>query len=79
MAVADMEPNGAGAAREPREFGGMPPWVKLFLIIGVALALLFVTAKLTGVGGNHGPGRHGGGGSTPTSAADHQPPVGHRP
>ncbi len=33
-----------------------PRWVKVFGIIALVLALLFVVSLLTG--GNHGPGRH---------------------
>lgn len=35
-----------------------PRWVKVFGIIAIVLILLFVILKLTGIGGNHGPGRH---------------------
>jgi hypothetical protein len=37
---------------------GTPRWVKIFAIIAIVLILLFVILKLTGIGGNHGPGRH---------------------
>jgi hypothetical protein len=40
---------------------GMPRWAKVFGIVVLALVLLFVVANLTGLGGDHGPGRHGGG------------------
>lgn len=35
-----------------------PRWVKVSGIIVIILVLLFFILKLTGVGGNHGPGRH---------------------
>ncbi|MFC0274843.1 hypothetical protein ACFFIX_26395 [Metabacillus herbersteinensis] len=35
-----------------------PRWVKVSGIIVISLVLLFVIMKLTGIGGNHGPGRH---------------------
>ncbi|PAE36667.1 hypothetical protein [Bacillus sp. 7884-1] len=35
-----------------------PRWVKVFGIIAIVLILLFVILKLTGIGGNHDPGRH---------------------
>ena len=38
----------------------MPRWVKVSIAIAVALVALFVVLKLTGAGGEHGPGRHGG-------------------
>jgi hypothetical protein len=72
----DME---RGRDREPSI--GMPRWVKVFLIIALALVLLFVVGKLTGVGGEHGPGRHGSGDDAPSSVVNedggHQPPVRH--
>jgi hypothetical protein len=37
----------------------MPRWVKVSLIVAGVLGALFVIAKLTGAGGDHGPGRHG--------------------
>jgi hypothetical protein len=50
---------------------GTPRWVKVFGIVVIVLVLGFVIMKLTGVGGEHGPGRHtpsGGGGDTPPSS-----------
>lgn len=35
-----------------------PRWVKVSGIIVITLVLLFFILKLTGIGGNHGPGRH---------------------
>jgi hypothetical protein len=40
---------------------GMPRWVKVFIIIAIALALAFVVSQLLGV--EHGPGLHNSGGS----------------
>ncbi len=37
---------------------GMPRWVKVSAIIVGILVLLVVLVKVTGVGGEHGPGRH---------------------
>jgi hypothetical protein len=55
----------------------MPRWVKVFVVIGAVLALVLVIGLVFG-GGEHGPGRHGGGNGdeTPTS---HVPPVDHAP
>jgi hypothetical protein len=39
---------------------GMPRWVKVFGAVILALVLLFVVLKVTGIGGDHGPGRHTG-------------------
>jgi hypothetical protein len=48
---------------------GTPRWVKVFGIIALVLVLLVVIIMFTGVGGEHGPGRHipsgGAGGHTP--------------
>jgi hypothetical protein len=47
-----------------------PRWVKVSAIIVGVLILLVVIAKLTGLGGDHGPGRHtGASGALPTSEA----------
>jgi hypothetical protein len=35
-----------------------PRWVKVFGIIVIVLVLLFVVVLVTGLGGEHGPGRH---------------------
>ena len=37
---------------------GMPRWVKVAAIVVGVLFLLFVVLQLTGIGGEHGPGRH---------------------
>ena len=36
---------------------GVPRWVKVFVLVAVAIAVLGVVAMLL-VGGEHGPGRH---------------------
>lgn len=41
---------------------GMPRWVKVAGTIAIILVLLFVILKLTGIGGEHRPGRHLSGG-----------------
>jgi hypothetical protein len=47
-----------------------PRWVKVFGIVALILVLLVVIVMFTGVGGEHGPGRHfrsgNAGGSTPS-------------
>ena len=77
MADTHRKPEpGTPAADRARGTGeGMPRWVKVSLIVGLALVLLFVVANVAGVGGEHGPGRHGGG--TPSSVLS--PDTGHRP
>ena len=51
---------------------GTPRWAKVFGIITLALVLLVVVIVASGVGGDHGPGRHmpsgGAGGHTPPSS-----------
>lgn len=59
----------------------MPRWVKVSLIIVAVLVLAFVLLRITGVGGQHGPGRHmgpgGGAGQTSdSSVTEHRPPAG---
>jgi hypothetical protein len=41
-----------------------PRWVKVSGIIVITLVLLLIILKLTGIGGNHGPGRHFQGGES---------------
>ena len=84
MADTHREPEPEAPAADPRRGTGegMPRWVKVSLIVVLALALLFVVAKVGGVGGEHGPGRHSGGGATPSSVVspdDAHRPVDHRP
>jgi hypothetical protein len=35
-----------------------PRWVKVFGIIVIILVVIFIILKVTGIGGEHGPGRH---------------------
>lgn len=75
---SDPEAQSPESDRDPR--AGMPRWVKVSLIVGLALVLLFVIANLAGVGGEHGPGRHVGGGGTPPTVVDGgHAPVDHGP
>jgi hypothetical protein len=37
----------------------MPRWVKILLILASAVALIVAIGMATGLGGEHGPGRHG--------------------
>jgi hypothetical protein len=50
---------------------GMPRWVKASLAIALVFVLLLVIGQVTGIGGEHGPGRHSGGGGH--RARLHQP------
>ncbi|WP_328996591.1 hypothetical protein OG394_18260 [Kribbella sp. NBC_01245] len=67
---ADADSGHGPSSGPPR----MPRWVKLSALVVAIILLLVVIAMLTGVGGDHGPGRHTGSGS-PTSAA--APTLGH--
>ena len=57
--ISDKQPSRghAGSGQDGSSTTGMPRWVKVFLIVAVALAVLAVVAMLI-VGGEHGPGRH---------------------
>ena len=65
------------------ETTGRPRWVNFFLVVGLVLLLLLIVGKVTGVGGDHGPGRHGGGGDAPSTVIEedggHRSPVDHGP
>lgn len=37
---------------------GMPRWVKISAVVAGVLILLFLVLRLSGMGGEHGPGRH---------------------
>lgn len=52
-------------------YPGTPRWVKVFGIVVLVLVLMAVIIMATGVGGEHGPGRHVSSGS----AAGHAPPA----
>lgn len=47
---------------------GTPRWVKVFGLVLLLLVLLFVILRLTGVGGQHEPSRHGDSGETTPAA-----------
>ncbi|WP_351231356.1 hypothetical protein [Streptomyces sp. NPDC002133] len=64
MAESPRHPDAPGPDRRP-PLGpppGTPRWVKVSGIIVGALILLVVILKVTGLGGEHGPGRHMGAG-----------------
>ena len=44
--------------RDDTQPPAMPRWVKVSMIVVGALLLVFVVLKLTGAGGQHGPGLH---------------------
>jgi hypothetical protein len=56
----------------------VPRWLKISGVVVGVLVLLFVILQLTGVGGQHGPGRHLPGGDTPPASVTgvHTAPAG---
>ena len=48
---------------------GLPSWVKYLLLGLLAVVLIAVLAMLV-VGGDHGPGRHGGSSSAPAGTTE---------
>lgn len=48
---------------------GVPRWVKVIGIVVAALAVLLILARVTGIGGDHGPDRHLGGPAPATAQA----------
>lgn len=51
---------------------GTPRWVKVIVAVVIVVVLLAVVAVLTGIGGEHGPGRHTSAG--PVAAGPPTPP-----
>ena len=55
-----MADNPAPDPAGPRDrYPGTPGWVKVLGVVAVAVVLFVVFALLTGLGGPHGPQRHG--------------------
>ncbi|GAB4080734.1 hypothetical protein GCU67_04145 [Modestobacter muralis] len=48
---------------------GMPRWVKITAVVVGVLVLLFLVLQLTGVAGQHGPGRHLSDGRAPVAVS----------
>lgn len=55
--MADLPPT-RDASDDTGVRPGTPRWVKVFGIIVIILALLVGIIMFTGIGGQHGPGRH---------------------
>jgi hypothetical protein len=45
--------------KQPRRYPGTPGWVKAMAIVLLVAALLAAFIVITGIGGPHGPQRHG--------------------
>lgn len=56
------------ADRDGPEFGGVPRWVKVIGIVVAVVVVLVVLAQVTGIAGDHGPGRHLPGGQGPATS-----------
>jgi hypothetical protein len=56
---------------------GIPRWVRISLLVVGALVLVFILANVTGVAGDHGPGRHGGGDDSEVDDGGHRSPIDH--
>jgi hypothetical protein len=68
----------SGMASDRESPPRVPRWVLWSgLIVGI-LVVLFLVVGLTGLGGEHGPGRHLPGGGTPPTGVSgvHSPPAG---
>ena len=59
MAQPPPDQPGRADGLEPTGPPAMPRWVKVSLIVVGTLLLVVVVLKLTGLTGQHGPGRHG--------------------
>jgi hypothetical protein len=64
-----------GADPPPRPEHQTPRWVKVSGIVVLVLVVAVIVMLLVG-GGEHGPGRHLGGGARPEVAEGHSPPAG---
>ncbi|TWE27464.1 hypothetical protein [Prauserella muralis] len=67
-ATSDDTDMGSARPSIPSAPPKVPRWVKVAAIVVGILVLLVVIVKLTGLGGNHGPGRHLGAGETPSAS-----------
>lgn len=66
--MSDSPPTDSYVANDPETDGaetpaGAPRWAKVTVLVAGGLVTLFVLASVTGIAGDHGPGRHGGGGN----------------
>lgn len=61
----------------PETSHGTPRWVKISGAVALVLVLLVVAMLLLGGPGEHGPGRHSGGGDALAAAGE--TPEGHKP
>ncbi len=74
--MADLPPNldtgdDSDVGPAPASPPGTPRWVKMFGIIALILILLVGIIMFTGIGGEHGPGRH----IRSSDPGSHTPPI----
>ncbi len=71
---ATGDDTGARSDRGPTAvYPGTPRWMKVFGIIALVLILLVGIIMFTGIGGEHGPGRH----MRSSDPGSHTPPIEH--
>jgi hypothetical protein len=73
MTEQERDPNTGAPAADRGSATGTPRWVKVFGVITVLVVVLFVVVVLVR-GGEHGPGRHSGGGGSDTPSHTGPPP-----
>ena len=61
------DPGTAGTDQDGPSPPGMPRWVKVTALVVGILVLVFLVLQLTGIAGQHGPGRHMSGDGAATS------------
>lgn len=66
--MADRSPE-SDSVQRAEGYGGTPRWVRVFGIITVVVLLLVVLIIFSGLGGPHGPQRHGAAGDPLISQA----------
>ncbi len=66
--MADRAP-GPDSTEAPDRYPGTPGWVKALAVIGVLVVVLIGFILITGLGGPHGPQRHGAGLEGPVALA----------
>lgn len=60
-----------------RPLSGTPRWVKVFAVVALTLIVGFILLQVSGVGGEHGPGRHAPNGETGGARPPDATTVGH--
>ena len=76
----DKDPIAAPVGPDEARSRATPRWVKVFGVGSLGLVLVIAVAAVSGLGGEHGPGRHTGppGARPSPDAANAQPAGGHQ-